>query len=136
MKRRTYLCAIACSITGCVSSGSSETSGHEVYVRNWTDDTRTLGVIVEGEIETLFNHRYELDAEKVREGYGYHGDATQITAILDGDKQFQFPYDPTVSCSGSNKVGIMLTITSPDEVEIGYGCRSMYDPYTTNGQAD
>jgi hypothetical protein len=91
-------------------------------------------VIVDGESGTLFNHQYNLDSAVDQDGYGFYGEATTITAVLDGDEQFQFEYSD-VRCSGRQLVGLILTVTASDEVHLGHECALTRDPAAANGDA-
>lgn len=136
MDRRTVLRSaggVACLLAGCTTSPANE-QAHHVTVRNLTGTDRTLGVIVDGESGTVFNHRYDLDPATDQEGYGFYGEATAITAVLDGDVEFQFDF-ANARCSGRKLVGLVLTVTGADDVDLGYECAGTSDPTASNGDA-
>ena len=136
MDRRTVLRSAgvaACLIAGCATT-PADGRAHHVTIRNWTTGSRTLGVIVEGDSGTLFDHRYQVDPASGREGHGFSGMATKITAILDGEEQFEYDYE-SIRCTGRRLVGVILTITDENEVDLSYECESIHDPKTTNGGA-
>lgn len=136
MERRTVLRSAgvaACLVAGCAGSPATRLA-HHVRVRNWTTASRTLGVIVDGESEALFNHRYELEPGTDRDGYGFYGEAETITAVVDGQTRPAFEFDD-VSCAGRNLVGVILTITESGTIDLAYECAIADDPSPTNGNA-
>lgn len=136
MNRRTVLRSAglaACALAGCTASPAT-TLAHHVTVRNWSTARRTVGVIVEGESETLFDHRYELEPGTDRDGYGFHGEATTVAAIVDGHDHHEFSFTD-VRCSGRSLAGIVLTITEDNGLDLTYDCTTVRDPTTPNGNA-
>jgi len=134
MERRTVLRAAGVAaglVAGCVRSPATRLA-HHVRVRNWASTSRTLGVIVEGESETLFNHRYELEQGTHRDGYGFYGEAETITAVVDEETRQEFAFDD-VSCTGRDLIGVILTITESGAVDLAYECATAQDPAPTNG---
>jgi len=136
MERRSVLRVAgvaAVLVAGCGRSPATRLA-HHVRVRNWTATNRTLGVIVDGESEMLFNHRYELEQGTARDGYGFYGEAETITAVVDGAIGQEFTFDD-VSCTGRDLVGVILTITESGTVDLAYECATAQDPPSTNGNA-
>ncbi|QCC49852.1 hypothetical protein [Halapricum salinum] len=136
MERRTVLRSAgvaACLVAGCAGSPATRLA-HHVSVRNWTESSRALGVIVEGESETLFNHRYDLESGTHRGGYGFYGEANTIAVIVDGYAVQEFEFDDA-SCTGRDLVGLVLTLTESGTVDLAYECAIAEDPTPTNGNA-
>lgn len=136
MDRRTVLRsagAAACLVAGCATSPATERA-HHIEIRNSTASSRTAGVIIEGDSGALFNHRYELEPAASQAGYGFYGEPTTITVVLDDDSEYQFEY-ANVRCSGRKLVGVVVTIMTPGEVDISYECEMIQNPTASNGNA-
>lgn len=136
MERRTVLRSAgvaACLVAGCVESPATRLA-HHVTVRNWTRESRTLGVVVDGKSEELFNHRYKLESGADRGGYGFYGQAETIRVIVDDERTQAFEFDD-IRCAGRDLVGVILTITDSDTVDLTYNCAIAQDPTPTNGNA-